>query len=394
LQINHYLKVTENGNFIFMGKIIKNNVLYNESSLVLTWIIRILSLLSIILLFLLAIDLMIFALSSIGLGATRDLIEIAELPFISLFIGLLTTALIQSSSTVTSIAVAMVASGTISLDSGVFVILGANIGTTLTSDIVSLSYITNKSKFRLALSAGVVHDFFNILTVTIIFPLEHYYKILSKSAHYITTLLGIKNPTTDILVTKPVYSLIRPITTNISDLIENHWVIGIMSLFLLFAAIKLFSRYSYQLLIGKSKDKLKSYIFSNPFKSFSWGLLFTGALQSSSITTSLSVPLVATRKVPLSSVFPFIMGANIGTTITALIAAIYKSEAAVSLAIAHLILNFVGVLIFMPFSTIRNFPVELARRFSIIASENRLIGFFYIILTFFLIPFLLIYLSR
>jgi sodium-dependent phosphate cotransporter len=274
------------------------------------------------------------------------------------------------------------------------VVLGANIGTTLTSDIISLSYITNKNKFRLALSAGVVHDFFNILTVIIIFPLEYYYKILSNSAHYITNLLGIKNPTADLLVSKPVYSLIRPLTNSISSLIENYWVIGILSILLLFMAIKLFSAYSYKLLIGKSKDKLKSYIFSNPFKSFSWGLLFTGALQSSSITTSLSVPLVATRKVQLSSVFPFIMGANIGTTITALLAAIYKSEAAVSLAIAHLIINLIGVLIFLPFSTIRKFPVELARRFGYLASENRLIGFFYIILTFFLIPFILIYISK
>jgi len=377
-----------------MGKILRDNILYNENLVILTWIMRILSIFSILLLFLLAIDLMIFSLSSIGLGAAKDLIQIAELPFISLFIGLLTTALIQSSSTVTSIAVAMVASGTISLDSGVFVVMGANIGTTLTSDIISLSYITNKSKFRLAISAGVVHDFFNILTVIIIFPLEYYYKILSESALYITKLLGVKNPPTNISDSTPVYSLIKPLTLGISNLVENYWVIGIISILLIFTAIKLFSRYSYKLLIGKSKDKLKSYIFSNPFKSFSWGLLFTGALQSSSITTSLSVPLVATRKVLLSSVFPFIMGANIGTTITALLAAIYKSEAAVSLAIAHLIFNLIGVLIFLPFNVIRNFPVELASRFGIKASENRLIGFFYIILTFFLIPFLLIYLSR
>jgi sodium-dependent phosphate cotransporter len=377
-----------------MGKILKDSVLFNENLVILTWIIRILSIFSIILLFLLAIDLMIFFLSSIGLGAARDLIEIAELPFISLFIGLLTTALIQSSSTVTSIAVAMVASGTISLDSGIFVIMGANIGTTLTSDIISLSYINNKNKFRLALSAGVVHDFFNILSVIIIFPLEYYYKILSNSAHYITNLLSIKNPSADISVTKPVYSLLKPLTVGISNLIENYWIIGIISILLLFTVIKLFSRYSYKLLIGKSKDKLKSYIFNNPFKSFSWGLLFTGALQSSSITTSLSVPLVATRKVALSSVFPFIMGANIGTTITALLAAIYKSEAAVSLAMAHLILNLLGVLIFLPFKGIRKFPVELARRFGVKASDNRLIGFFYIVLTFFLIPFLLIYLSK
>jgi len=377
-----------------MRKAIKGHTFYSENLIVFTWILRIFLIFSIIILFLLAIDLMIYALSYIGLGAARDLIIIADIPFISLFIGLLSTALIQSSSTVTSIAVAMVASGAISLNMGIFVIMGANIGTTLTSDIISLSYITNKSKFRLALSAGVVHDFFNILTTVIIFPLEYYYKILSGSAMFITKLLGVKSPSPDMVVAKPVYSIIKPLTVGIASMIDNYWIVAIIGILLLFTAIKLFSRYSYKLLIGKSKDKMKSYIFSNPFKSFSWGVLLTGALQSSSITTSLSVPLVATRKVSLSSVFPFIMGANIGTTITALLAAIFKSEAAVSLAIAHLIFNLIGVLIFLPFGQIRNIPVSLARKFGIMASDNRLIGFFYIILTFFLIPFLLIYLSR
>ena len=377
-----------------MRKMLKDNVLYSDHLIVFNWIIRILLILSIILLFLLAIDLMIYSLSSIGLGAVEDLIKIAELPFISLFIGLLSTALIQSSSSTTSIAVAMVASGTITLDSGIFVILGANIGTTLTSDLISLSYITHKSKFRLAISAGVVHDFFNIMTVIIMFPLEYYYKILSKSALFITQVLGVRSPDTDIPLSRPVNSVIKPITMGLANLIDNYWVVGIIGILLLVTAIKLFSKYSYKLLIGKSRDKLKSYIFNNPFKSFSWGLLITGAVQSSSITTSLTIPLVATRKVSLSSVFPFIMGANIGTTITALLAAIFKSEAAVSLAIAHLMFNMFGVLIFLPFGKIRRWPVLLASKFGQLASEYRIIGFFYIILTFFLIPFLLIYISR
>jgi sodium-dependent phosphate cotransporter len=377
-----------------MSKTIIDRYIDSENLIVFTWILRISLIISIILLFLFSIDLMIFALSSIGFDVARELIKVAEIPFISLFIGLLATALIQSSSTVTSIAVAMVASGTISLNMGVFVIMGANIGTTLTSDLVSLSFITNKNKFRLALSTGVVHDFFNILTTIIIFPLEYYYKILSRSAIFITNMLRFKTPTPEMIVSKPGYSILNPLTVGIADLINNDWIIGAIGIILLFTAIKLFSTYSYKLLIGKSKDKMKYYIFSKPFKSFSWGLLFTGALQSSSITTSLSVPLVATRKVSLPSVFPFIMGANIGTTITALLAAIFKSEAAVSLAIAHLIFNSVGVLIFLPFLRIRNIPVDLARRFGLLASGNRLIGFFYIILTFFLIPFLLIYLSR
>ena len=209
----------------------------------LTWILRIFLIFSIIILFLLAIDLMIYALSSIGLGAARELIKVAEIPFISLFIGLLTTALIQSSSTVTSIAVAMVASGTISLNMGIFVIMGANIGTTLTSDIISLSYITSKSKFRLALSAGVVHDFFNILTTIVIFPLEYYYKILSGSAMYITNLLGVEPMTPDMGLTKPVYSIIKPLTVGIANLVNNDWIIAILGIFLLFASIKLFSKY-------------------------------------------------------------------------------------------------------------------------------------------------------
>lgn len=377
-----------------MNRSLKDSVTFSENLAIITWSTRIFLFIGILLLFLLAIDLMVFSLSSIGLGAARDLIRIAEQPFISLFIGLLTTALIQSSSTITSIAVAMVASGTISLDSGIYVVMGANIGTTLTSDIISLSYITNKGKFRLALSAGVIHDFFNILATLIIFPLEYYYKVLSGSAMYITKILGVKNSVSDIALAKPVFSVIKPVTEWISDFLGSYWLIAVLSLLLLFTAIKLFSKYAFKLLIGNSKDKLKSYIFSNPFKSFSWGLLFTGAVQSSSITTSLSIPLVATRKVTLSSVFPFIMGANIGTTITALLAAIFKSEAAVSLALTHLIFNLIGVMIFLPFKIVRNLPVIMANRFGYWASENRIIGLLYIIFTFFLIPFILIYISR
>ena len=76
-------------------------------------------------------------------------------------------------------------------------------------------------------------------------------------------------------------------------------------------------------------------IFKKTGLAFTYGLFFTAAVQSSTVTTSLVVPLVATRKVSLKKVFPFVVGANIGTTITAALAAIYKSEAAIALAIVH-----------------------------------------------------------
>jgi len=75
--------------------------------------------------------------------------------------------------------VAIVASGSIEFSDAIPMIMGANIGTTLTSTLVSLSFITKRDEFRKAIGAGVVHDFFNILVVAILFPLEYYYGVLT-----------------------------------------------------------------------------------------------------------------------------------------------------------------------------------------------------------------------
>jgi sodium-dependent phosphate cotransporter len=123
-------------------------------------------------------------------------------------------------------------------------------------------------------------------------------------------------------------------------------------------------------------------------------MFFTAAVQSSTVTTSLIVPAVANRKVSLVKVFPFIIGANIGTTITAAIAAIYKTEAAISLAIVHFLFNFLGALFFMPYSGIRNIPVKIATFLGKESVNSRIVGFAYILLTFFIIPFLLIYFNK
>ncbi len=382
------------GNNSYMGLFDKGDFLTVQGSVIWTWVIRIFLLCLILFVFFLSIDLMIQAQAFMGKGTAKVLIQAAEVPFIALFIGLLSTALIQSSSTVTAMTVAIVASGTISLSSGVFIMMGANIGTTLTSDIISLGFIINRSEFRKAVSAGVVHDFFNILTTIIIFPLEYYYQLLSKSALYLTGLISSDQEAMQMQVNHFNIPFLNPITEKITLWIGNNWLTLIISIVLLFISIKLFSGFSYKLLIGESRDRFKHFIFSNPLKSFTWGIIFTSAMQSSSITTSVVVPLVATRKVLLKDVFPFIMGANIGTTVTALLAALFKSEAAISLAIAHLAFNLLGVTIFLPLRLLRSIPVFIAKWFGNIASQQRIVGFFYILLTFFIIPFILIYLSQ
>ncbi len=347
-----------------------------------------------LLIFLTSIDLLGLSFNRLGNEVAASVLTATSNPFLGLFIGLLVTAIIQSSSTSTSMVVALVASGSINFSDAVPIIMGANIGTTLTSTLVSLGYITRKKEFRKAVAAGTVHDFFNILLVILLFPLEYYFNLLSNSAQWISDSFS-KNYFQDFLPNfKFDQYIMRDITSAISEAIPNSLLLLLISTITLFFSLKALSRLIYKIIIGQSQEKLGQFVFKNPLKSLAWGAVFTAAVQSSSVTTSLMVPIVATGKVSLKKAFPFIMGINLGTTITALLAAILKSEAAFSIAIAHLLFNLVGIAIFLPFPFLRKIPVFLAARLGEITSQRRIIGFLYIIFTFFLLPFLLIYLNQ
>jgi sodium-dependent phosphate cotransporter len=344
--------------------------------------------------FVLSIDLLSYSFQGLREDLTASVLSVTLNPFIGLFIGLLLTAVIQSSSISTSIIVALVGSGTISLSAAVPIVMGANVGTTLTSTVVSLSFITSKRAFRKAISAGVVHDIYNIILVMLLFPLEYHYQLLSQASLWLAGGLGVLS-----LDTTPstAYQAVFPEGTlgnTISETIGNSWMLLVVAFAMLFLSIKYISTIISKSLIGESKDKMKQYIFRSPYKSFAWGGAVTAAVQSSSITTSLIIPLVATNKVSLEKSFPFIIGANIGTTITALVASFFATEVAISIAIVHLLFNLFGVLIFLPFSTIRRIPINIAAYFGRLTLRNRFYGFLYIIFMFFLIPFLLIYFSQ
>ena len=346
-----------------------------------------------ILLFPLSLDIMGNSFLSLRQTAAETILSVTANPFIGLFIGLLLTAVIQSSSTSTSMIVALVGTGALSLSAAVPIVMGANIGTTLTSTIVSLGYITSKREFRKAIGAGVVHDLYNLILAIILFPLEYYYQYLSRLSSYLASALV--NPTSGTEATQyTAESSSWSIGAYLTGVIDNGWILLILSFIMLFVTIKIMSQLIYSTLIGKSKDRMREFVFNNPYKSFAWGGVITSAVQSSSITTSLMVPLVATSKLSLQKSFPFIIGANMGTTVTALIAALFKSEAAISIALVHFLFNSVGLLIFLPYRPLRRLPGLLAGKFGKLTQRNRMIGFLYIVLMFFLIPFLLIYLTR
>jgi sodium-dependent phosphate cotransporter len=345
-----------------------------------------------LLLFIFAIDLLTIGVGNINGGIALEILNATKNPFISLFIGLLVTALIQSSSTVTASVVAIVASGNLTLQQAVPIVLGANIGTTLTSTLVSLSYLMNKKEFRRALSAGISHDFFNILTVLVLFPLEIYFGFLSNTASYIANWFASDNSFEGPIVYNRMFT--RTWTEWVVNQINQPVVSMILSVILVFFAIKVLSTAMYKSFIKNTFQDINKVIFQKTGLAFFYGLFFTAAVQSSTVTTSLVVPLVASKKVTLIRVFPFIIGANIGTTITAVIASIYKPEAAIALALVHVLFNSLGALIFLPFSGIRKIPVGMANYMGKISLKYRIVVFAYILLTFFIVPFLLIYFTK
>lgn len=345
-----------------------------------------------LLLFIFAIDLLTVAMGRLNNDVARDIIQATRNPFISLFVGLLVTALIQSSSTVTASIVAIVASGNMTLQQAVPMVLGANIGTTLTSTLVSFTFLTQKKEFRRALSSGISHDMFNILNVIILFPLELYFNFLSKTSEKLAKLFVSDGDVSGTFEYNRIFT--RGITEWIVEKINIPFLSTLLAIFLVFFSIKIMTTSVYRTFVLDTFRDISKVIFKNTGISFFYGIFFTAAVQSSTVTTCLVVPLVANRRVSLAKSFPFIVGANIGTTITAIIASMYKTEAAIALAIAHVLFNSIGALIFLPFPELRQIPIRLASFMGKTSVRNRFFGFAYILLTFFIIPFLLIYFSR
>jgi sodium-dependent phosphate cotransporter len=347
-----------------------------------------------ILIFLFSLDLMISSVQHLGKAAAETIILATSNPFIGLFIGLIITAIIQSSSAITSMTVVLVASGSLTIEGAIPIIMGANVGTTITATIVSLGFITKKKEFQRAMSAGTYHFFFNLLTVVLLFPLEYYYGFLSQLSEYIAKAL-FHEPVGPI---KSDFSLLGNSFSGLIDFlietINNSFVLATASMALLYGSILFFRKVLSNLFGLGSQHHFQRWFFKNPIKSFSWGLFVTAAIRSSTVTTSLVVPLVANKLVKLRSAVPFILGANIGTTITAFIASTFNSNAAISIAIAHFLFNFIGVLIFFPIPYVKEVPIYLANKLGKLTLKYRLAGFLFLLLTFFFIPFSLIYLHK
>lgn len=362
-------------------------------------VLKVLSLLLVLLLFFVSLELMGDSFKLMGKGFAEGLVRTTSNPFVGLFIGILATSLVQSSSTVTAMVVGLVAGGGITVAGAIPIVMGANIGTSVTNTIVSLGHITRKDEFRRAMAGATVHDFFNLLAVGVLFPLELFTGVITRSAHALEAAVSGTGGA-DLL--SPVKILVDPIAAWIIDLAgENGPVVLVVGVIGLFVALRYLVILLKTLVLGRSEELLHKYVFSKPIAALLVGTLVTVMVQSSSITTSVMVPLVGAGIVTVAQVFPFILGANIGTTITAMLAALVLSagggaggEAALTVAFAHLCFNLFGIALIWPIPYLRNIPIRLAEKLGELSIKNRGYAFAYIGTVFFVLPVLIIFATR
>ena len=124
------------------------------------------------------------------------------------------------------------------------------------------------------------------------------------------------------------------------------------------------------------------------------GLVVTVSVQSSSITTSLLVPLIGAGIVPLQAAFAATLGANVGTTVTALLASLTGSPEAVTVALVHLLFNLTGIAIIYPLTPLRNIPVRLARLLALQTVRRKWFALVYMLGVFFAMPLLFVLIDR
>ncbi len=341
-------------------------------------------------LFLLSIQLMGGSFKYFGKGLAETLLTTTSNPFTGLFIGLLATALVQSSSTTTSIVVGLVAAGGIEMHSAIPIVMGANMGTTVTNTIVSLGHISRRDEFQRAFAASVVHDVFNVLAVLVIFPLQYYTGFLEHIAVYFEEMLINVGGAT---FSSPLKALTKPASDYVSELLgKNAWLILIVSFVLLFLGLRYMVKFMKALIMDKAEVIFEHTIFKTSLHGLLFGILLTALVQSSSVTTSLIIPLAGAGMISIDKVFPYTMGANIGTTITAMLASLATGNpSALAVAMAHLMFNICGILVFwwVPF-----IPINIAGKIAEFTARNRSYAVFYILLVFFALPLAVIYLMR
>ncbi|XP_067259303.1 solute carrier family 34 member 2a isoform X1 [Chanodichthys erythropterus] len=420
--------------------------------------------------FVCSLDILSSAFQLVGGKTAGDIFqenEVLSNPLAGLVIGMLVTLLVQSSSTSSSIVVSMVSSGLLEVSTAVPIIMGTNIGTSVTNTVVAMTQVSDRNKFRRAFAGATVHDFFNWLSVLVLLPLEIASGYLVRLTGLIVTSFNIQSgenaPALLNVITDPLTqsiieldeSVISDIATgdpeaknkslikvwcqtasnttlqnvtatncsdyycwelkNVTEIINikkcNHifvntslsdMAVGLIllacSLLALCTCLILIVKLLNSMLKGQVAVVIKKIMNTDfPFP-FAWltgyiailvGAGMTFIVQSSSVFTSAITPLVGIGVIKIERVYPLSLGSNIGTTTTAILAAMASPGEtlgnSLQIALVHLFFNLSGILLWYPIPFTR-IPIRMAKALGQITAEYRWFSGFYIIFCFFALP--------
>uniref|UniRef100_A0A8C1GJ44 Solute carrier family 34 member 2a n=1 Tax=Cyprinus carpio TaxID=7962 RepID=A0A8C1GJ44_CYPCA len=434
---------------------------------VLTIAAKLILLLGLLYMFVCSLDILSSAFQLVGGKAAGDIFQentVLSNPLAGLVIGMLVTLLVQSSSTSSSIVVTMVSSGLLEVSTAVPIIMGTNIGTSVTNTFVAMTQVGDRNKFRRAFAGATVHDFFNWLSVLVLLPLEVATGYLVKLTDLIVKSFNIQSgenaPALLNVITDPLTqsiieldetvisgiavgdpeaknkSLIKVwcqtasntviiltnvtasnckitnikkcnhifVNTNLSDLAVGLILLA-CSLLILCTCLILIVKLLNSMLKGQVAvviNKIMNTDFPFPF---AWltgyiaivvGAGMTFIVQSSSVFTSAITPLVGIGVIKLERAYPLSLGSNIGTTTTAILAAmaspVEKLGNSLQIALVHLFFNLSGIVLWYPIPFTR-LPIRMAKALGQLTAQYRWFSGFYIIACFFAFPLLVFGLS-
>ncbi len=326
-------------------------------------------------------------------------------PFVGLIVGLLATTLVQSSSVTTAMVVGLVAApeNPLPLGNAIPMVMGANIGTTVTATLVSLAHLGRKDEFERAFPIAICHDIFNILTVMFLLPLELATGYLRTTATAMASLLG--NRVVGVEYESPLSAAIDLGYAPLAWLAALMPLQGARAVVLIglsagciFGALFMLVKVLRSAVHSRVERMVNGVLQTSAVVSILVGVVATVMVQSSSITTSLLVPLGGAGLIALEQAFPVAIGANVGTTVTALIAALAVSgpnaAAGLQIALVHLLFNVSGMLLVYPFRVIRRVPLRMARSVTKLALRSRKLTVVGVFLVAYGVPALLIFVTR
>eukprot|EP00090_Calanus_glacialis_P001344 TRINITY_DN10955_c0_g1_i3.p1 TRINITY_DN10955_c0_g1~~TRINITY_DN10955_c0_g1_i3.p1 ORF type:complete len:539 (-),score=124.86 TRINITY_DN10955_c0_g1_i3:137-1753(-) len=386
-----------------------------------------------------------------NLGALFKNSELLNNPVVGVMIGVLVTVLVQSSSTSTTIIVGLVAAN-VPVKTAIPMIMGSNIGTSVTNTIVSFTQMSDRNEFRRAFACATVHDMFNWLSVITLVTVEVCTGYLEKMTGAMVATLGdtkgsSKPPDFLKVLTKPftksiiqlnkkvlsgwarndpkyensttvlktgcgddstvcpfLFANLGPEGANIGDSGSGIILLTVALIMLcgcLICLVKLLN----SILGERVKEIIKNGVNKDiPIKYLGWlteylvmivGAFLTIIVQSSSVFTSTLTPLAGAGLVSLERAYPLTLGSNIGTTTTSLLAALASKgheKEAIQIALVHLCFNITGILLFYPIPFMR-WPVPLAQKLGDITSQYRWFSVAYLLLMFFIFPAIIFALS-